>query len=675
MPNQFVGKRHPLPFSRAGSLVALAIASLGHTSASAQAERFDLSALPIEQLLTLEVYSASKFVQKVSDAPSAVSVVTAADIKEFGWRSLADILRSMRGMYVSNDRNYSYLGARGFLRPGDYNTRFLLLIDGNRSNDAVYDQASISSEAVIDVDLIERVEFVPGPGSSIYGANAFFGVINVITKRGRDFNGPQVSVESGSYGARKARATYGMRGEHGGEILLSATTYREHGPDLYYPEFDSPANNNGIAQRLDHDRSDSVMMKGGHGPFSVTFAHSERKKGIPTASFSQVFNDPRAHTVDTQSFIDFGYRQALASDAELTSRVFWGRYDYDGDYVYDYPPLTINRDGTRARWWGAEAKLVSTRFAGHKIVTGAEYQRDYQRDQFNYDVDPNFSYLDDRRKNRRIGIYAQDEITLRDDVLLNAGVRYDRYSSTQDSSVNPRLALIYKATAATTLKAAFGTAFRAPNAYELYYEVLSEGGQRSNTSLKAERIRTRELIAEHHLSPDVRITASVFQNTVSNLITQTSDPADGMVMFRNLDHASAQGVELEYEHVWSAGERLRTGYSWQKTRNQATGATLVNSPRHLANFNLSKPLFRTGWRAGVEALYVGKRNTLQAHTSSYWLANLTLLSKRLAPGLEVSVSAYNLFDRRYADPGAEEHAQDAIGQNGRTFRLKISYAF
>lgn len=654
---------------------SLIAATLSQADALAQSRPADLAALPIEQLLTLDVYSASKFVQPVSDAPSAVSVVTAADIREFGWRSMADILRSMRGVYTSNDRNYAYLGARGFLRPGDYNTRFLLLIDGNRNNDAVYDQASIGTEALIDIDLIERVEFVPGPGSSIYGANAFFGVINIITKRGRDINGSQVSMETGSNGARKARATYGIRGEQGGELLLSATTQREHGRDLYFPEFDLPGNNNGIAQGLDHDRSDKVLMKGSLGPFSLSIAHSERKKGIPTASFSQVFNDPRAHTVDTQSAVDFGYHAALAGDTELSTRLYWGRYDYDGDYVYDYPPLTINRDGTRARWWGGEAKVVSTRYANHKIVAGMEAQNDYQRDQFNFDVAPYFSYLADRRHNRRIGVYIQDEIRLRDDLLLNAGVRYDRYSSTGDDSINPRLALIYKATPATTLKALYGTAFRAPNAYELYYEAISAGGQKANPNLKAERIRTQELSVEHRLSNDARITTSIFQNKVSQLITQTLDPADGLLVFRNLDQAIARGLEVEYERAWSSGERLRSGYSWQRTQDAATGARLVNSPRHLANFNLSAPLFGSAWRAGIEALYVGSRNTLRAETGGYWLSNLTLSTLRLAPGLEVAASVYNLFDRRYADPGAAEHVQDAIMQDGRTFRLKVSYSF
>lgn len=676
MQNRAVCMRAPVPLLRIAGLCTLAFAVMGHGAARADEKPLDLAAMPIEQLLTLEVYSASKFVQKRSDAPATVSVVTAADIKAFGWRTLADILRSMRGLYVTDDRNYSYLGARGFLRPGDYNTRFLLLVDGNRSNDSVYDQAAIGSEFILDVDLIDRVEFVSGPGSSIYGANAFFGVINVITKRGRDVHGPQVAAEIGSYGARKARATFGSQDKHGAEFLLSASAYRSDGKDLHFREFDTPANNNGVARRLDYDRGESVFMKGAMGPFSLSVAHNERRKGIPTASFSQVFNDPRSHTVDTQSAVDVGYRTAVDAETELTSRLFWGRYDYDGDYIHDYPPVTLNRDGSRARWWGGEAKLVTSRYTGHKLVLGAEYRSDYQRDQFNFDVNPYVTYLRDDRDNYRSGVYVEDEITLRDNLLLNAGLRYDHNGRPDEGAVNPRLALIYRASEATTFKGIYGTAFRAPNAYELYYHVLGEGGQKANLNLESERIRSVELSAEHYLSADARVMASIFRNTVSNLISQTWDPADDLLVFQNMDKATAHGVDLEFEKTWKGGARLRTSFSQQRAKDRATGEQLVNSPRRLAKLNLSVPLLRMAWRVGAEAQYVGPRKTLQGETGGYWLANLTIAAMRLAPGLEMSASAYNLFDRRYADPGGAEHVPlDAIRQPGREVRLKLVYTY
>ena len=152
--------------SRAVAALAVAVSASAARGANDPAPQ-DLTALPFEQLLSIEVYSASRYVQKASDAPASVTVISAADIRDHGWRTLGAIARSVRGMYVSYDRNYSYLGERGFLRPGDYNTRFLLQVDGNRINDSVYDQAPIGNEFPLDLDLIERIEFVPGPGSSI----------------------------------------------------------------------------------------------------------------------------------------------------------------------------------------------------------------------------------------------------------------------------------------------------------------------------------------------------------------------------------------------------------------------------------------------------------------------------------------------------------------------------
>ncbi|MDD1633656.1 MAG: TonB-dependent receptor plug domain-containing protein, partial [Methylococcaceae bacterium] len=200
-----------------------------------------LASVSEEALLFQEipsVYGASKFEQKVTQAPSSVSIVTSQEIKKNGYRTLADILRSVTGFYVTYDQNYSYVGVRGFGRPGDYNTRVLLTIDGHRTNDNIYNQAMIGTEAILDVDLIERVEIIRGPGSSLYGSNAFFGVINIITPRGRDLKGTEVSGEVGSFDTYKGRISYGNRYQNGMEAILSASAYDSKGDRLYFPEFD-----------------------------------------------------------------------------------------------------------------------------------------------------------------------------------------------------------------------------------------------------------------------------------------------------------------------------------------------------------------------------------------------------------------------------------------------------
>jgi len=202
-----------------------------------------------------EVYSASKYIQKVTDAPSSVTIITSDEIRKHGYRTLADILRSVRGFYVTYDRNYSYVGARGLLRPGDYNSRILLLVDGHRMNEPVYDLVYIGRESPIDVDLIDRVEVIRGPSSSIYGTNAFFAVINVITKTSAAMKGLEVSGELASFGTQAGRLSYSHRFNNSVEMLLSGSLYGSQGQQrLFFQKFDSPANNNGIAQNADYEQ-------------------------------------------------------------------------------------------------------------------------------------------------------------------------------------------------------------------------------------------------------------------------------------------------------------------------------------------------------------------------------------------------------------------------------------
>jgi outer membrane receptor protein involved in Fe transport len=664
-----------LPDCARAGLAALAVSLplLGQPgTVHAQQAQQDLTALPFEQLLTMEVYSASKFMQKANEAPATVTVITAADIRAYGWRTLGDVARSVRGMYVSYDRNYSYLGARGFLRPGDYNTRFLLQIDGARINDAVYDQAPIGGEFPLELDLIERIEFVPGPGSSIYGSNAFFGVINVITKRVADLPGARVAFEGGQFGAAKAAASFGWSGA-GAQLLLAASAHHTGGQDQYYAEFDTPEQNHGVARGLDYERGARLYAKAASGPFSLTLLHAERTKGIPTASFFQPFNDPRTFTLDTQSYADVGYNSRAGASEQVSARLYWGGDDSLGDYINDDATHSLDHDGSYGRWWGFDAKLVSTRLDGHKVVAGLEYQKDYRLDQFTYTAQPYASYLDDHRSARRAGLYVQDEMTLSAALLLNLGLRYDR-NGNLDGVVSPRVALIDRIGAGTTLKAIYGGAYRAPNSYELYYAYPGEGGQLPNPALHKERIASTELALVHQLSDNARLTLSAFRNVVSDLITQEVEGSAAMSRFENDSRVAAHGVEIEFERSWSPAATLRASVSHSSVAEDAMLAQ-VNAPALLAKLNVTAPLPLRTWHAGGELQYVGPRRGLRGTTGGFWLANLNLYSVHLARHVEAAVSAFNLLNRHYADPGSTEHVQQSIGQDGRSLRAKVSYVF
>src|ERR1039458_5316087 len=154
--------------------------------AQGAADPMDMS---LEDLLKVDidsVYGAAGYKQQVSDTPASITVITADEIKRYGYRTLADILRNVPGFYVTSDRVYNYIGERGYGPPGDYNTRFLLLVDGHSMNADVDGNLGIAMDFPVDIDLIDRVEVIRGPNSSNYIASALLGVINVITKRSEE---------------------------------------------------------------------------------------------------------------------------------------------------------------------------------------------------------------------------------------------------------------------------------------------------------------------------------------------------------------------------------------------------------------------------------------------------------------------------------------------------------
>lgn len=223
----------------------------------------DLTNLGLEDLMKIKVdtvYAASKHTQLVTEAPASVTVVTAEQRRRYGYRTLGDVLRSVGGFYVSYDRYQYYVGVRGFSRPGDYNCRVLLLLDGHRINDNIYDSASIGTDFLLDMSLIDRIEIIRGPSSSLYGTSAFLGVINIISKKGEQIKGGQATIEAGSLETVKGAFAYGGRFKSGLDLVLNGSGYHSEGEkSLYFPKFDSPETNNGIAANADQDQYEHLF--------------------------------------------------------------------------------------------------------------------------------------------------------------------------------------------------------------------------------------------------------------------------------------------------------------------------------------------------------------------------------------------------------------------------------
>lgn len=632
--------------------------------------------LPLDQLVNVEVESASRFKQKSSEAPSAVEVLTAENIRSYGWRTLADALNSIRGLYIRNDRNYTYLGNRGFSRI-DFNARVLIMIDGRRINDIAFDSGYIAEEFLLDMNLIERIEYIPGSGSSVYGANALLGVVNVITKRGKDFNGVRVSGEAGSLGTFRGRGTFGKQWNNGAELLLNGSHFFSHGNDkLFFPEFSSI--NGGIAQDMDLERNDRFFGKFSYGDFTLQGGYVDRFKRLPTASYGTIFNDKGYFTVDRQAYLELDYKTQINTDLGLEVRGFHHWYDYNAISPYNAntgTPLQArveNYDAVNTRWWGGEVKLLGTQFAHHKWISGLEVQYDQQQHLFNYDINPFQQYSNSTNDGWRAGLYVQDEYRITDSLLLNAGLRLDHHHLIKKLQLNPRIGLIWDISPSLTAKLLYGSAFRAPNIYERDYSYPDANV--ANPNNREERIKSYEGVAEWYPGGGLKLLGTLFYNDISKVLVQDPDS----LKFVNAGRFHTLGFELGGEKRWDNGRRIKLTWTYNNTREKVFSAAgwANDSPKNLVKAHYAEPLFDNKLSLGFEEIFVDERRTLADKiASSYHLFNINLAMIKPIYGFQASLGVYNVLDQHYKVLGGSEHSQDTITADGRTVRFRLEYGF
>ena len=628
----------------------------------------DLTALSLEQLMGMTVIGASKYEQKQSEVAAAVRIITQDDIRTFGWRTLNDALTSLPGMHGTYDRQYQYIGMRGYGLPGDYNTRVLVMIDGNRLNDAVYDSGVTDRSFPLDMDLVQRIEFIPGPGGAVYGQNAMLGVVNVITRSGAEIGGTELAVGAQSLQhMHEGRATWGGKLDNGVDLALSVSGMRARGQDLFFDY--GAAGVSGLAQGLDGEQASQVFAKASRGPWSMELVSGNRRKDDPTGIF---LSDPLVaggHQRDRYTLAQ-GQWQGTFLDKKLQvqARVFAGQEKFSSMHHYG-TPISFPSTGD---WRGMELRTLYTGFDGHKWMLGLEWQDSFRVDQRSIDFAEPDNNISISSPGTRTGVYAQDEWRMSDTLTATLGLRVD-YNSTTGSRTSPRAALIWQAAPATTLKALYGRAHRAPNAYERDYQ--DEFGQTANPALQGERIDTLELVADHRVGSHLRLYAAMYQWNMQNLITLSTDPLSSISQYQSSGDVTAKGAEIAADTTWAWGGRLRGSVALQHVRDDA-GAKLLNSPRWLGKLNFSAPLPLAGLRLGYELRYDGSRLTVDgSQTGGHAVSNLRLSTDRLAKGVEVGLTVRNLFDKRYAHPGSNTNWQNTLQQDGRSVAMDAQLRF
>lgn len=654
-----------------------------------RAEQADLTELSLEQLMQVEVTSASKHLQSSKDAPSAVQVITREDIRLHGWRTLTEALVSLPGMYASSDRAYDYLGARGFLIPGDYNTRFLLLIDGQRNNDNIYQQAVIGGEGWLDMAMVERIEYIPGPGSAIYGSNAMFGVINVITRKADSVSQSQVGTYVSKLGQTGVSVMTGGT-KDGTGLIFQYSAEHQAGRDLTYSDplgnlqlADGSTATDTTAHGLDTGNNRRMMVRVDHDELSLKLINHKRTLRPSSAPYWTVFNDPSIEVLDEGTQLSATLQHELSEHSSIYARLGYTDWSYQGTYPSAADPLALtpyyrNYDDVRGRILDGEFRY-RLKSGAHQLLGGTEFSRDLEASQVNsYSIDPALLTAANANINllmHHSSLFVQDEWSLGQAWMLNLSLRLDQ-ATASDSRYSPRAGLIWQPDPSWTAKLLTGRAFRNPNAYESQF---TDGvNYLSNPGLQAETITTTEGVLEWLGMDQTRLQVSLYENKLDHLIRQV-DTGGLVFQYQNGAGVKVQGLELGVEKTTAADLKVRASVS--TSRPQSTqGTRLGNSPSWMAKAAASTPILGHTAHLAAEVQAISNRSYIwglaQYHTGVQVVTNATVTFPNvLTKGLQLQLRAANLFNRSLQHPAAEEMPVAAIPQNGRNLTASVEYAF
>jgi iron complex outermembrane receptor protein len=466
----------------------------------------------------------------------------------------------------------------------------------------------------------------------------------------------------------------GHRFANGADVALSGTYEHSDGVGrLYFPAFDAPDTSNGVAEGLDAEGVRQFYGRLEFKGLAVTTAYGSRQRDVPTASFGTLFNEQewKQQTTDRHTLIDAHYGR-LFSGTRVTVRASFDRFSYDGTYPLAGEPggavTLVGRNNVVGTRWSIGSGLTRA-FRGRQTVTaGIEFIDNMRQDQTSRFVDPPEVFLDSHRSSTQHAVFVQDEIKLSRWLIVNVGVRYDGYQ--EFVRVTPRAALIVLPSSAQSLKYLYGSAFRAPNAYELNTFYF---GERVD-NLRPEAIDTHEFVWERYVNDWLRTSVSTYWYKADRLITLIPDDSTFFgTSFVNQGEVRAKGLELEAQMRLSGQSRALVSYALQSAVDQESEIALPNSPRHMAKARLSLPGPTPRSHVSVEGQYLSSRATVAgSRVSAAATVNVNMIQP-LGRSWELFGGVRNVFDTDYADPASDQHRQDSIPQNGRTARVGLRW--
>ena len=512
------------------------------------------------------VVGAAKREQSLGTVASAVTVLTSDQIRRYGYRTLAEALRGVAGIYVTDDRQVERIGVRGLQLLGDSNSRILVLIDGTPLNEPWAAFVDGSTALPVSLDDVARIEVIRGPVSSIYGTNAFFGILNIVTL--------EADKAPRAYG-RATMDTYGTFGGNAGfntgtlnRQVRGSVGYRYRiGESVTYPELEDA----GLMARTDADGANAVF-----GAVAVNYDKLffqarayDRIRELPGAPYDSALASSDNTNHDRHFLAELGYTHDVNERVTVAGRVYGNRYTFGNDLVYPGanpgdPQTTFSTDAS-ALWYGGEIRVLADVLKRKNLLaltTGASYEMTSTESTASTrpeKIATDFSIA---------GVYLEASTELTPWLAATAGARFDRNSEFRDTSpepagqapedeagkLSPRAALFVRKGDAYGLKLLYAEGFRNPSIFEAYYdddkrfepELDDEDGR---TSLRPETIRAYEVVAYGRPFTGAKLRISAWEWRLKDLLKRSDVfiPELNQTRLRYQNSASlvSRGLEIE----------------------------------------------------------------------------------------------------------------------------------
>ncbi|UCC40633.1 MAG: TonB-dependent receptor [Candidatus Aminicenantes bacterium] len=668
----------------------------------------------LESIWKAKVITPSRIGQEAVNAPANVTVFTYDNLKKMGYNNFVEVLRDLMGMDVNNpgqgQMDFGLRGINARLSMGKY---FQVLLDGYDMSWRQFYRNHIST-AWISLDAVERIEIIRGPSSALWGANAYLGIINIITKSPEEKEAISVSITGGSFNTYSTNATITKKLGNNGSLSFFSSHYADNIPRKVY-EWTEVAGSDVILNSNERSNG-NAYMKLKVGDFSLVGGISTADSHQAISTFS-VGADYTRFVMDKKHLV-LGWKHTFTKGISVRLSGYYDDYSWGKGAQYEDNPYNgiitdpgspptgghfIRQMKGADNVFGVKSQVNYIPSENFFLVGGFEYEsRDITR--WYYPEVFAADGLDVPKFNTNIwAVFLEGNYTPVSWARLNACFRHDVHS-TYESVNSPRLSMILNPNENSFIKILYGTAFKAPSLHELYY--FRKNAYYGNPSLMPEKNETIEVQFGYKLKGTCIITASLFDVEMKNviaykkrakslsLISESDFPAaqrpDGTADYNqqdNVGHWNTKGIELALSVIPSPNLTVFVNGTYRKAKNVETGARLHYTADTKGTFGIR---YSAGEKAflTLQIRYTGDRSlpyrefnepgcpwqvlgdpTLEA--PEYFTVDFAVYFPKLVKGIDLSIRSVNLLDKDSYDPGREV----LYSLPSRSLFVRLGYSF